>query len=250
MFLNFEENKIKKASYPDLICDQIVDAIKDGGMKPGDLLPPENDFAAQFGVSRSSVREALAGLEYLDVIVARNGRYYINEDVKSFYKKKMLYHYRINRKHQADVFQVRCLLERQFALLAAQRATTNDLKFMRQTLASIGERLEKSADSEGGAEKGQIYGAYLTEAFTNFHSSLAGATQNALLIRIFDRFKDIMFPEVESNEYTLELFGDLHRKAQGIVKGIENRDYVRTVSAMEAYLDTVKQAYNLADEEA
>ena len=121
---------------------------------------------------------------------------------------------------------------------------------MRQTLASIGERLEKSADSEGGAEKGQIYGAYLTEAFTNFHSSLAGATQNALLIRIFDRFKDIMFPEVESNEYTLELFGDLHRKAQGIVKGIENRDYVRTVSAMEAYLDTVKQAYNLADEEA
>ena len=42
MFLNFEENKIKKASYPDLICDQGFWAAASQSAEPFALLESES----------------------------------------------------------------------------------------------------------------------------------------------------------------------------------------------------------------
>ena len=98
MFQSFAENKIKKMSYPNLICDQIIQSIKEGVLQPVEVLPSESDFVKQFGVGRTSVREALASLEYLNIIVSINGKYYINQDVPSYFRKKLLYHYKQNEK--------------------------------------------------------------------------------------------------------------------------------------------------------
>jgi GntR family transcriptional regulator len=52
----------------------LMDSIADGELSPGDRLPGERDLAAALGVSRMTLRHALAGLERGGVLVRRPGR--------------------------------------------------------------------------------------------------------------------------------------------------------------------------------
>ncbi len=62
---------------PKPIADQVEDfllaKIREGIFPPGSRLPPENELAAQLGVSRTSVRSALAALESKRLILRRQG---------------------------------------------------------------------------------------------------------------------------------------------------------------------------------
>ena len=230
---------IKKNSYPDLISNQIIGAIKSGALKPGDMLPSEGDFIKQMDVGRTSVREALAALEYLSVIVLQNGRYYVNENVQDFFRKKLLYHYGTREHCREDVFSVRRMLETQFALLAAQRATMNDLQYMCQILVSISDAL-KNPD----LHEDENFSETVMNLFISFHRALAVATNNNLLVLIFDRFKDLIFFSAENNLFSRANFREPLILTKKLVKSIDERDCAEAVANMSAYLNVVEQLYN------
>ncbi len=52
----------------------LVEAIGDGELAPGDRLPSESALAAFFGVSRMTLRQALAGLQDRGVVLRKRGR--------------------------------------------------------------------------------------------------------------------------------------------------------------------------------
>lgn len=56
------------------IRQQIALAIADGRLVPGDLLPPEEDLAAQGSVSRTTIRQALAALVHEGLIERKRGK--------------------------------------------------------------------------------------------------------------------------------------------------------------------------------
>src|SRR5258708_26140572 len=68
MFQSVKANRIS-----DEIVTQIKEALFEGKRQPGDGLPTERDLAEQFDTSRSSVREALRGLEQEGVIQIKKG---------------------------------------------------------------------------------------------------------------------------------------------------------------------------------
>ena len=53
--------------------DRIWEAVQEGDYKTGERLPSEQEFAARFGVSRATVREALKILEEERVVICRHG---------------------------------------------------------------------------------------------------------------------------------------------------------------------------------
>ena len=57
--------------------EQILEAlraqIEDGSLGVGDRLPAERELAARFGVSRTSVREAIRVLEVMGIVSVRRG---------------------------------------------------------------------------------------------------------------------------------------------------------------------------------
>lgn len=57
----------------EAILRQFREAISSGALRAGDRLPPERELAAMFGVSRTSVREALRVLETLGIVGVRRG---------------------------------------------------------------------------------------------------------------------------------------------------------------------------------
>jgi GntR family transcriptional regulator len=56
------------------IREQISLAIAGGRLVPGDLLPPEEDLAAQASVSRTTIRQALAALVHEGLIERKRGK--------------------------------------------------------------------------------------------------------------------------------------------------------------------------------
>ena len=57
----------------DVVASRLKTFISSRGLKPGDRLPTETELAAQFGVSRLSLREATKSLEFLGIVEARPG---------------------------------------------------------------------------------------------------------------------------------------------------------------------------------
>jgi GntR family transcriptional regulator, transcriptional repressor for pyruvate dehydrogenase complex len=57
----------------ELILGELEAAITAGELAAGDRLPPERDLAARYGVSRTSVREAIRVLEAMGIVSVRRG---------------------------------------------------------------------------------------------------------------------------------------------------------------------------------
>jgi len=65
--------EIPRKSLPNIIASQIAAQILDGTYQSGYQLPAERDLIKQFGVSRSTLREALKSLEEINLIESRHG---------------------------------------------------------------------------------------------------------------------------------------------------------------------------------
>src|SRR5262245_33179269 len=55
------------------VAEQLRDAILDGRFVAGTKLPPERELAVEFGVNRTSIREAIKVLEGLGLVSVRQG---------------------------------------------------------------------------------------------------------------------------------------------------------------------------------
>lgn len=64
---------VSRARLAEKVADAVRDVILRGSLRPGDPLPAERDLAEQFGVNRSSVREALNRLEAWGLVEVRQG---------------------------------------------------------------------------------------------------------------------------------------------------------------------------------
>lgn len=53
---------------PELVMQELISAMEDGRLQVGEELPAERELAKMLGISRTSLRECLAVLEFLGVI--------------------------------------------------------------------------------------------------------------------------------------------------------------------------------------
>lgn len=56
------------------VTDHLIAAIRCGDYTPGQLLPSEAQLSAYFGISRPTVRQAIAGLRERGLVIVRNGK--------------------------------------------------------------------------------------------------------------------------------------------------------------------------------
>lgn len=64
---------VRKQRLSDELVRRMRDAIEAGQLRHGDRLPPIADMARRFAVGSTTVREALAKLEVMQVVEIRHG---------------------------------------------------------------------------------------------------------------------------------------------------------------------------------
>ena len=160
-------HSIKRRRIHEDIVLQFHAMIRQGKLSHGDRLASERDLAAQFKVSRSSVREAIRSLELQGLVISKRGSgTFINTENADSVLALVAASLNTGGEALRDIFEMRRVLEPAIAALAAERATEEDVGQM----SAILEEQQRQIDS---GETG-------VEADTAFHFALAAATQNVL----------------------------------------------------------------------
>jgi GntR family transcriptional repressor for pyruvate dehydrogenase complex len=127
------------------VTDEAIGKIKEmivsGTLSPGERLPKEAVLAAELGLSRNSLREAVRALSLLNILHVRQGD---GTYVSSLEPKLLLEAVTfILDFHQDDTvmqaLQVRAILEPAATGMAAQRITEQQLADLRELLAGLGD---------------------------------------------------------------------------------------------------------------
>lgn len=184
----------------------ILEAIDIGVFKPGDRLV-ESDLAERFGVSRTPIREALQRLE-TQSLLERDGRSLI---VASLSHTQM-----------AELYAVRRELEGLAARLAAQHATDEEIRVLRE-MVSEDDALVNDPQA-------------LSRANRRFHQQLHLASHNRYLVQQLDLVHRTM-ALMATTSLALKGRGKIAQaEHNAIVVAIEARDEAGADAALKKHI--------------
>lgn len=166
----------KRWGVADEAISRISAMIEQRKLGPGERLPRESDLAAQLGLSRSSLREAIRALTMVGALEARQGAgtYVTSLSPQLLLQSIGLATQLLPADMAGDLFEVRRILEPRITGMAAARMTTAELETLDADLARIA----------AAADRGDVEG--LTSADSAFHATIAMSVGNTFLSALQD----------------------------------------------------------------
>ena len=227
MLHKFKPIKPKRIS--DQVFDQLRELIFRGEFKAGEKILTERELAEAFGVSRTSVRDAINKLVVIGLLDQKQGQGTFVRSPESKEKSLLATMMESQDASITDLLEVRMGLECNAAAMAATRAVEKDLQFMAKSI----EEMRKEVKS----------GRLGTEADASFHMAIAYAANNPLQIFIMKNFYDFMFTGIKVNleglyqiPGNIDIILDQHTT---IYQAIRDHDPEAASQAMKRHIDFV-----------
>ena len=213
---------------PDVVYKQLVALIATGRLNPGEKLPSERDMAADMGVSRQSIREAINKARMVGLIDVRQGG---GSVVVSSVKQQLKAPLSILLEGQAEkIFEfldIRMLFERWCAERAAVSAKAGDLRAM----ASHLREMIRFHPGDAAWERSDLA----------FHSAVAAASHNLVAVHIMEGLKSSFTSYFKAKKFALgpERKDVLHRQHTGIYEAVRKRNAEHAGLRMREHLEYV-----------
>lgn len=228
----FEKIPAEKLSHA--VVRQIEGLILQGVLRPGERLPAERELADTMGVSRPSLREALADMQHSGLLVARAGSgVFVAEVLGSAFSPALI---RLMSEHDraaSDYLTFRRDLEGLAAERAARVAGDSDLAVIDQSFRRM------------QASHGQNDPARDAALDAEFHMAIVEAGHNVIALHMMRSMQDLLHKGVLYNR--TRVFGFTATKdlllAQhaAINDALQRRDGPTARQKVEAHLDYVAE---------
>jgi len=221
---------IKAKRVSDQAYEQIRDLIFRGELKPGDRIMPERELAQALGVSRPTVREAIKRLVTMGLLEHRQGQgtFVCSIDAQRETNPMAA----VMEGHDAsleELLEVRMGLEGQSAILAAQRATPEDIRVLAKSLEFM---LAENAAGRLGIEED-----------VSFHMAIAFASHNPVQVHLMKKFHDLLHFGIKENLQALweepSSLPTIRRHHQEIFTAIKDHDPDAAYRAMKEHINFV-----------
>jgi GntR family transcriptional repressor for pyruvate dehydrogenase complex len=171
--------QIRPVPLADIIAERIQTMILEGVLRPGERLTPERELAEKLGVSRPSLRAALARLEQKGLLVTGKSGTVVARFLGPLVDPlaELLAD---DARAAADYFEYRRCIEAHASGLAARRATQPDQAAIRACLA----RMKVAHAAEDPTEE--------ADCDVELHGLIYEAAHNVLLLHIMRVLGDLM----------------------------------------------------------
>ena len=210
--------KKAKMSASEAVFDSILNDITNLEYSPGDRLPSENDLAAQYGVSRVTIRKALNMLLALGVIETRTGGGSYVQKFKFSRITDAAAKIMVNQVSSDDIMQYRRLLEME----SLRSLKTTDVR-----PADLLQLKKYCSLMEECANKGD-YDEFADNDF-QFHRFICKMSHNALFVYSYDMLGSVMVAHMKSR-YRIVSLSDEERKNLMLLTAEEHRKIVDAIA--------------------
>ncbi len=183
--------------------------IEGGAWEIGERLPPEHQLAAQLGVGRSTVREAVRSLASMGLVQSRHGS---GTYVQAREAPEANLTHRLARAALLDVYEVRQGLEMQAAPLAARRRTQQDIERINDAL-----RRRRRARRLGRMQA-------WVDADVDFHQAVVDAAHNPVLSDVYRAFLGALRASIDTFSIDADHTRDGHEDHAALATAIANGD--------------------------
>ncbi|MFT4039445.1 MAG: FadR/GntR family transcriptional regulator [Thermomicrobiales bacterium] len=200
--------------------------IERGDWEVGERLPPEQHLAAQLGVGRSTVREAVRALASIGLVQSRQGA---GAFVQAHTAPEANLARRLERAAMLDVYEVRQGLELQAAPLAARRRSAADLERMQEAL-----RRRKRARRLGRMRA-------WVDADIDFHQAVIDAAHNPVLSDVYRAFTGALRASLDTISADADQTRDGHDDHVALVSAIARHDGEAAMTATLRILETTRE---------
>jgi len=211
------------------VARELVNRIRSGEWQPEMRLPSEQSMAAQFGVSRTVIREAIARLKNEGLVTTRQGS---GAFVRDWQVGSLHLDPEISKSLKSVLFieELRKGIEAEAAALAAERRTRKDLLAIEKAFARISETMRVRGDS--------------ARADMGFHRAIADASHNPYYTAILDYLSQFLVQALRVSRGNEALRDDFARQVESehldIVDAIRRRDSSAARLAAQIHMDRAR----------
>lgn len=227
--------KVQPEKLSTSVVRQIELLILRGILQPGERLPSERELSERLGVSRPSLRDAVAELQDQGLLTTRAGAgIFVADVLGSAFSPALIQLFASHDEAVFDYLSFRRDMEALAAERAARLGSSSDLK----VIQTIFEKMELAQTRRNAEEEARLD--------AQFHSAIIDASHNVVMLHMmrsmFDLLREgvfynrqVMFKQRTSRAALL----DQHR---AINDAIQARDPQAARTAVEMHLDYVLQA--------
>jgi len=217
------------------VTRQIEQLILRGILRPGERLPSERELSDKMGVSRPSLREAVADLQTRGLLDSRAGAgLYVAETLAATFPPALTQLFASHDEAVFDYLDFRSDMEGLAAERAARHASDTDL----QVIDTIFMKMETASNSPDPATEATLD--------AEFHLSIIEASHNVIMLHMMRSMYDLLRQGVFYNRQvmfkqrtTRHALLDQHRD---INNALQARDAAASRAAVMAHLGFVKAA--------
>lgn len=230
----FPTISIEEPLLPEMVAEHIIEYINTNHLTANDRLPNEIDMAKSFGVSRGTIRSAIALLKSRNIVVRRRGSgTYITENPGQIDDPFGLNFVQNQQQKICELTETRGVLEPGIAALAAVRATDEDIQEMERLQMIIEDCINRKIEH--------------IDYDCELHIHFAKSTHNSLLVSLITETLKGSMPLLGLHSdlpvaETLPLAMSAHRR---IISAIKEKDPEKARAAM---VDHQKVAMGLIDD--
>lgn len=230
--------KIEAEKLSQSVVQQIELLILRGILQPGDRLPSERELSEKLGVSRPSLREAVAELHERGLLSTRpNSGIFVADVLGSAFSPALIGLFSTHQEAIFDYVAFRRDMEGLAAARAAQFGSDTDL----QVIATILAKMEAAHQKRDPAEEAELD--------ASFHMAIIEASHNVVMLHMMRSMYELLREGVFYNRQMLfrnrATRDTLLEQHRAINAGVQSRDQNLARAAVEAHMDFVQLEMSL-----
>lgn len=217
---------IKKQLVHELVAEEIKKMIRLKGYHKGEILPSMASLAEMYGVSRTSIREALRFLEANHVIEIVNGKGVLVKDAGSHRIQTRVF-IESDKTFLLQLCDVRRGLEGKAIDLAALRATKEQIQKMEENLTIF--------------ESVRVLNGESVQADLNFHQTLYEASHNPVLYKMIASVYESFYEFWRKKDNLDSIFEDTYHFHEEILHYVKKKQPEKANSYFNQMIDVVER---------
>lgn len=230
-----EGGLIRQKTIVQQVMERIKEFVASGTIKPGDRLPTELELAKSFGVSRSSIREAIKIFSYLGVFETQTRRGTILCSHSSISNEALTWTFLLGAKDFDDLIDLRKAIEQEAWMLLCETREENPEK-VQDTIdkLKLAVKAMKQAVHEKALDK-------LEDADFGFHEAVIEASQNEQYIILFQTLKSFTLEEIRKSNIYRNMSTSIYTEHQQMVNALEAGDAAKLLTLFRNHIKLTKK---------